>query len=69
MTAELHTLDSGGDGTPLVVIPEIAWVDYSIKLAISLLLFLPLYGLLLGWLSRRLVAWTGQRDRDPAMAQ
>ncbi|SDF93864.1 hypothetical protein SAMN05216571_10393 [Onishia taeanensis] len=49
--------------------PEIAWVDYSIKLGISLLLFLPLYGLLLGWLSRRLVAWTGQRDRDPAMAK
>mgnify|MGYP002866841583 CR=1 FL=1 len=49
--------------------PEIAWVDYSIKLGISLLLFLPLYGLLLGWLSRRLVAWTGQCDRDPAMAK
>ncbi|MAX31682.1 MAG: hypothetical protein CME72_01270 [Halomonadaceae bacterium] len=49
--------------------PEIAWVDYSIKLGISLLLFLPLYGLLLGWLSRRLVAWTGQQDRDPAMAK
>ncbi|MGO2414476.1 MULTISPECIES: 7-cyano-7-deazaguanine/7-aminomethyl-7-deazaguanine transporter [Cobetia] len=35
---------------------EIAWVDYAIKLAISLLLFLPMYGLLLSWLSRTLVA-------------
>ncbi|WP_192036978.1 7-cyano-7-deazaguanine/7-aminomethyl-7-deazaguanine transporter [Halomonas sp. YLGW01] len=49
--------------------PEIAWVDYVIKLGISLLLFLPLYGLLLGWLSRRLMAWTGQDDRDPVLAQ
>ncbi|GAB2798761.1 7-cyano-7-deazaguanine/7-aminomethyl-7-deazaguani ne transporter [Halomonas shantousis] len=40
---------------------EIAWVDYAIKLSISLLFFLPLYGLLLGWLSRRLVAFTTER--------
>ena len=49
--------------------PEIAWVDYAIKLGISLLFFLPLYGLLLAWLSRRLMAWTGQSDRDPALAE
>lgn len=48
--------------------PEIAWVDYVIKLAISLLFFLPLYGLLLGWLSRRLVSMTGQVDRPPELA-
>lgn len=36
---------------------EIAWVDYAVKLTISLLLFLPLYGVLLGFLTRRLLAW------------
>ncbi|GHA87066.1 7-cyano-7-deazaguanine/7-aminomethyl-7-deazaguanine transporter [Modicisalibacter luteus] len=36
---------------------EIAWVDYAIKLTVSLLLFLPMYGLLLGWLIRRLLNW------------
>ncbi|TDX29168.1 hypothetical protein DFO67_108212 [Modicisalibacter xianhensis] len=36
---------------------EIAWVDYAIKLTVSLLLFLPMYGLLLGWLIRRLLGW------------
>lgn len=36
---------------------EIAWVDYVIKLTVSLLLFLPMYGLLLGWLTRRLLSW------------
>ncbi|MGQ4879800.1 7-cyano-7-deazaguanine/7-aminomethyl-7-deazaguanine transporter [Billgrantia sp. LNSP4103-1] len=44
---------------------EIAAVDYVIKLAISLLFFLPLYGVLLAWLSRRLVAFTGQQDLAP----
>lgn len=44
---------------------EIAWVDYVIKLGISLLFFLPLYGMLLAWLSRRLVEVTGQRDLAP----
>lgn len=44
---------------------EIAAVDYVIKLGISLLFFLPLYGLLLAWLSRRLVAFTGQQDLAP----
>ncbi|EPC04468.1 membrane protein [Litchfieldella anticariensis FP35 = DSM 16096] len=47
--------------------PEIAWVDYVIKLGISLLFFLPLYGLLLGWLSRRLMGRTGQTDRAPEL--
>ncbi|MDX5376262.1 MAG: 7-cyano-7-deazaguanine/7-aminomethyl-7-deazaguanine transporter [Halomonas sp.] len=44
---------------------EIAAVDYVIKLGISLLFFLPLYGLLLAWLSRRLVSFTGQQDLAP----
>ncbi|WP_111411896.1 7-cyano-7-deazaguanine/7-aminomethyl-7-deazaguanine transporter [Billgrantia lactosivorans] len=44
---------------------EIATVDYVIKLAISLLFFLPLYGVLLAWLSRRLVEFTGQQDLAP----
>lgn len=47
---------------------EIAAVDYAIKLAISLLFFLPLYGLLLAWLTRRLVVWTGQVDSAPRTA-
>ncbi|QOR38834.1 7-cyano-7-deazaguanine/7-aminomethyl-7-deazaguanine transporter [Billgrantia diversa] len=44
---------------------EIATVDYVIKLVISLLFFLPLYGVLLAWLSRRLVEFTGQQDLVP----
>ena len=47
---------------------EIAAVDYAIKLRISLLFFLPLYGLLLAWLTRRLVVWTGQDDAAPRTA-
>lgn len=47
---------------------EIAMVDYAIKLLISLLFFLPLYGLLLAWLTRRLMVWTGQRDSAPHTA-
>jgi len=47
---------------------EIAAVDYAIKLAISLLFFLPLYGLLLSWLTRRLVVWTDQPDVAPRTA-
>ena len=43
---------------------EIAWVDYAVKLSISLLLFLPMYGLLLGWLTRRLLAWGAQPTRE-----
>lgn len=34
---------------------QIAWVDYAGKLVISLVFFLPLYGIVLAWLSRRLV--------------
>ncbi|MFG6160377.1 7-cyano-7-deazaguanine/7-aminomethyl-7-deazaguanine transporter [Halomonas sp. 1390] len=49
--------------------PEIAWVDYAIKLAISLAFFLPLYGVLLAWLSRRLVAATGRDDVMPEEAR
>lgn len=49
--------------------PEIAWVDYVIKLGISLALFLPLYGMLLVWLSRRLVAITGSADLMPGVAR
>lgn len=44
---------------------EIAVVDYVIKLAISLLFFLPLYGVLLAWLSRRLVDLTGKQELTP----
>jgi uncharacterized integral membrane protein (TIGR00697 family) len=44
---------------------EIATVDYVIKLGISLLFFLPLYGVLLSWLSRRMVQLTGQQDLAP----
>ncbi|NYS60830.1 7-cyano-7-deazaguanine/7-aminomethyl-7-deazaguanine transporter [Vreelandella salicampi] len=47
---------------------EIALVDYVIKLAISLLFFLPLYGVLLAWLTRRLVVWTGHHDAEPSVA-
>ncbi|MAY72005.1 7-cyano-7-deazaguanine/7-aminomethyl-7-deazaguanine transporter [Halomonas litopenaei] len=45
--------------------PEIAAVDYAIKLAISLAFFLPLYGVLLRYLSQRLVAVTGSQDVWP----
>ncbi|MDR9440758.1 MAG: 7-cyano-7-deazaguanine/7-aminomethyl-7-deazaguanine transporter [Halomonas sp.] len=48
---------------------EIAWVDYVIKLGISLAFFLPLYGVLLAWLSRRLVAVTGSADLVPGVAR
>ncbi|WP_136246733.1 7-cyano-7-deazaguanine/7-aminomethyl-7-deazaguanine transporter [Halomonas borealis] len=49
--------------------PEIAWVDYAIKLGISLAFFLPLYGVLLGWLTRRLVTLTGEHDLAPEQAR
>ncbi|GAA5178196.1 MULTISPECIES: 7-cyano-7-deazaguanine/7-aminomethyl-7-deazaguanine transporter [Halomonadaceae] len=42
----------------------IAWVDYAVKLSISLLLFLPMYGLLLGWLTRRLLSWGAQPTHE-----
>jgi hypothetical protein len=35
--------------------PEIATVDYASKLAISLVFFLPLYGVALGWLQSRVL--------------
>lgn len=47
---------------------EIAWVDYASKLAISLAFFLPLYGVLLVWLSRRLVSFTGEPLSAPRRA-
>lgn len=43
---------------------EIAWVDYGVKLAISLLLFLPMYGILLSWLSRRLLIWGARPSEE-----
>lgn len=43
--------------------PEIAAVDYAIKLGISLLFFLPLYGILLRWLSQRLVALSANQSQ------
>lgn len=49
--------------------PEIAWVDYGIKLAISLAFFLPLYGVLLTTLTRRLVDLTGNDDLAPEPAR
>ncbi|WP_148253946.1 7-cyano-7-deazaguanine/7-aminomethyl-7-deazaguanine transporter [Aidingimonas lacisalsi] len=48
---------------------EIAAVDYTIKLAVSLMFFLPLYGLLLSGLSRWLVRWTGQSDETVIASQ
>ncbi|SHF73277.1 hypothetical protein SAMN02745148_03400 [Modicisalibacter ilicicola DSM 19980] len=43
---------------------EIAWVDYGIKLTASLVLFLPMYGLLLGWLSRGLLRWGARPSQE-----
>lgn len=40
--------------------PEIAAVDYALKITISLLLFIPAYGLLLGWLRRRVLGPDGR---------
>ncbi|QEM81668.1 7-cyano-7-deazaguanine/7-aminomethyl-7-deazaguanine transporter [Halomonas binhaiensis] len=44
--------------------PEIASVDYAIKLVISLLFFLPLYGILLRWFSQRLMSLTDEREGE-----
>lgn len=41
---------------------DIAWFDYGVKLSISLLFFLPLYGVLLAWLGRQLLS-----ERDEAL--
>jgi uncharacterized integral membrane protein (TIGR00697 family) len=42
---------------------EIALVDYSFKLIISLLFFLPMYGVLLGFLSAKLEVLAGEKSR------
>ncbi|WP_457808081.1 7-cyano-7-deazaguanine/7-aminomethyl-7-deazaguanine transporter [Kushneria sp. EE4] len=42
---------------------EIALVDYGVKLIISLLLFLPLYAMLLVWLQRCLLQLSGAKAR------
>jgi len=44
---------------------EIAWVDYAIKLAISILLFLPMYGLLLNRLTNQLLKRGLVDEREP----
>ncbi|MAM56122.1 MAG: hypothetical protein CMN25_02180 [Salinicola sp.] len=41
---------------------EIAWFDYAVKLSISLIFFLPLYGVLLACLGRRLLARRDQAN-------
>ena len=40
--------------------PEIAAVDYASKIVISLLLFIPAYGILLGWLQRHVLGPDGR---------
>jgi len=47
---------------------EIALVDYAIKLGISMVLLLPLYGVLLAWLMRRLMVWTDDVETTPRTA-
>lgn len=37
--------------------PEIAWVDYAFKLLICMCFFLPLYGVLLTFLTKKLTQW------------
>ncbi len=49
--------------------PEIALVDYASKLAISLLLFLPAYGLALGWLQRHLLGPDGRVGLEATTAR
>ncbi len=41
--------------------PEIAALDYAFKLCISILFFLPLYGILLHWLSEKILSARAQR--------
>lgn len=47
---------------------EIAWFDYGVKLSVSLVFFLPLYGMLLAYLGRRWMSISGRtplpRDGD-----
>lgn len=40
--------------------PELAAADYAFKLVFSLGLFVPLYGVLVGWLQRQLLTFLGQ---------
>jgi len=40
--------------------PEIAAVDYGFKITLSIVVFLPLYGVLLGWLQRRVLGGDGR---------
>jgi uncharacterized integral membrane protein (TIGR00697 family) len=47
---------------------EIAWVDYSVKLVISLCIFLPLYGVLLSYLQNKLLLWTQERKQWASQA-
>lgn len=49
--------------------PEIALVDYASKLIISLLLFLPAYGLALGWLQRHLLGPDGRVTLETTAAR
>ena len=44
---------------------DIAWFDYAVKLTISLLFFLPLYGVLLAWLGR--VVLSGHDETLPGL--
>ncbi|KFF49155.1 hypothetical protein GY26_09660 [Gammaproteobacteria bacterium MFB021] len=44
---------------------DIAWFDYAVKLTISLLFFLPLYGVLLAWLGR--VVLSGRDESLPGL--
>ena len=46
----------------------ISYFEDTIAGHLALLFFLPLYGLLLAWLTRRLVVWTGQTDAEPRTA-
>ncbi|WP_110599901.1 7-cyano-7-deazaguanine/7-aminomethyl-7-deazaguanine transporter [Salinicola lusitanus] len=47
---------------------EIAWFDYAVKLSISLIFFLPLYGALLAYLGRRLLT-RGDQVNLPGMSR
>ncbi|HKJ66274.1 MAG TPA: hypothetical protein VJ969_12790, partial [Desulfopila sp.] len=41
--------------------PEIAALDYAFKLCISMVFFLPLYGILLHWLSEKILSTRSQQ--------
>ncbi len=46
--------------------PEIAAVDYASKIVIALALFIPAYGVLLGWLKRHVLGPDGRINLAPA---